>query len=224
MKQLLIYTTLFICFSGKLFAQSFSGNIDYGESTIKYQVKLIEKDNQTEVYFSSTDMNAYEIPCQFASLKNDSLQFYVVSDYYTYGYLYIKQNESYRGDLKIYSNETELLLNAFETNLTRNEIDEKAEIEKTEFKFESNGLQLYGTIWKPAKSVQKGLFSVTSSQGNDRSGTNAEANYFANLGYLVFNYDKRGTGKSEGDWQAATIEELCSDDMNALKFFSKVSS
>jgi dipeptidyl aminopeptidase/acylaminoacyl peptidase len=126
--------------------------------------------------------------------------------------------------LKIYSNETELLLKAFETNLTRNEIDEKAEIEKTEFKFESNGLQLYGTMWKPVKSVQKGLFFVTSSQGNDRSGTNAEANYFANLGYLVFNYDKRGTGKSEGDWQAASIEELCSDDMNALKFFSKVSS
>jgi esterase/lipase len=224
MRQLLIYTTLIICFSGKLFAQSFSGSIDYGKTSIEYQIKLTEIDKQVKVFFSSMDMNAYEIPCQFASLKNDSLQFYVVSDYYTYEYLYIKQNGSYRGNLKIYSNETELLLNAFETNLTRNEIDEKAEIEKTEFKFESNGLQHYGTMWKPLKSVQKGLFFVTSSQGNDRSGTNAKANYFANLGYLVFNYDKRGTGKSEGDWQVATIEELCSDDMNALKFFSKVSS
>ena len=87
----------------------------------------------------------------------------------------------------------------------------------------SNGLQLSGTLWKPQESVQKGLFFVTSSQGNDRSGTNAEAYYFASLGYTVFNYDKRGTGKSEGDWQAATIEELCSDDMNALEFFSKIS-
>ncbi|MCK9160049.1 MAG: prolyl oligopeptidase family serine peptidase [Bacteroidaceae bacterium] len=224
MKQLLIYTILFICFSGKLLAQSFSGSIDYGKTSIEYQIKLTEIDKQVKVFFSSTGMNAYEIPCQFVSLNKDSLQFYVVSDYYTYEYLYIKKNESYRGNLKIYSNEKELLLNAFETNLTRNEIDEKTEIEKTEFKFESNGLQLCGTIWKPVKSVQKGLFFVTSSQGNDRSGTNAEANYFANLGYLVFNYDKRGTGKSEGDWQAATIEELCSDDMNALKFFSKVSS
>jgi len=33
-----------------------------------------------------------------------------------------------------------------------------------------------------------------------------------------------GTGKSEGDWQAATIEELCSDDINAVEFFSKISS
>ena len=68
------------------------------------------------------------------------------------------------------------------------------------------------------------MFFVTSSQGNDRSGTNAEAYYFANLGYTVFNYDKRGTGKSEGDWQLATIEELCSDDMNAIEFFSKISA
>ncbi len=64
---------------------------------------------------------------------------------------------------------------------------------------------------------------VSSSQGNDRSGTNAEANYFASLGYTVFNYDKRGTGNSEGDWKTATIEELCSDDINAIQLFSKES-
>jgi len=68
------------------------------------------------------------------------------------------------------------------------------------------------------------LFFVTSSQGNDRSGSNAEASYFANLGYTVFNYDKRGTGKSEGNWQSATIEELCYDDISAIHFFAKISN
>ncbi len=67
------------------------------------------------------------------------------------------------------------------------------------------------------------MFFVTSSQGNDRSGTNAEAYYFVRLGYTVFNYDKRGTGKSEGNWQSATIEELCYDDIQALEFFSRIS-
>ncbi len=51
-----------------------------------------------------------------------------------------------------------------------------------------------------------------------------KTNYFTKLGYTVFNYDKRGTGKSEGNWQSATIEELCKDDMNALRFFSETSS
>ena len=41
---------------------------------------------------------------------------------------------------------------------------------------------------------------------------------------MFFNYDKRGTGKSEGNWQSATIEELCSDDINAIAFFAKATS
>jgi uncharacterized protein len=224
MRYLIIITILFICFFGKLFAQSFSGTIDYGKSSIKFQVKLMEIDNQTKTFFSSIEMNAYEIPCLNTTFKNDTLNYYLVSDYYTYEYLYIQQNENFKGDLKIYSNKTEELLKTFETNLIRNNVNERDSIEKKDFTFISNGLKLYGTMWKPEKSIQKGFFFVTSSQGNDRSGTNAEAYYFANSGYTVFNYDKRGTGKSEGDWQQATIEELCSDDINALEFFSKISS
>ncbi|MCB0653874.1 MAG: hypothetical protein KDC85_21530 [Saprospiraceae bacterium] len=187
-------------------------------------MKLKEMEGQTKAFFTSIDMNAYEIPCQNTRLKKDTLEFYVVSDYYTYEYRYIKRNENFKGNLKIYSNESEQLLNSFETNLNRTEPNKQDKIEKIDFTFISNGLQLSCTLWKPQESVNKGLFFVTSSQGNDRSGTNAEAYYFANLGYTVFNYDKRGTGKSEGAWQLATIEELCSDDMNAIEFFSKISA
>lgn len=209
---------------GELIAQSYSGTIYCGNSTIDYQVELVERDNQTSAFFTSIDMNAYEIPCQNTTLEKDTLKFYVVSDYYTYEYQYFKQDEIFKGDLKVYSNESEQLLNTFATSLNRNSIDKDDGIEKTNFTFESNGLQLSGTLWKPRESLQRGLFFVTSSQGNDRSGTNAEAYYFANLGYTVFNYDKRGTGKSEGAWQSATIEELCSDDRNAIDFFSKISA
>jgi hypothetical protein len=97
-------------------------------------------------------------------------------------------------------------------------------MEQQELTFVSNDLELQGTLWKPKVPMNKGLLFVTSSQGNDRSGTNAEAQYFANLGYTVFNYDKRGTGRSDGDWQSATIEELCADDINALEFFSTISA
>ncbi len=218
------FITILVLFSlGELIAQSYSGTINYEKSTIDYQVQLVESENQTNAFFTSIDMNAYEIPCQNTMLKNDTLKFYVVSDYYTYEYLYIKQNENFEGNLNIYSNESEQLLNTFETGLNRSISAVNNEVEKTDFTFESNGLQLYGTLWQPKESVQKGLLFVTSSQGNDRSGTNAEAYYFVSLGYTIFNYDKRGTGKSEGDWKSATIEELCSDDMNALDFFSKVS-
>jgi uncharacterized protein len=209
---------------GDLIAQSYSGTIYFGKSTIDFKVKLKDTEDQIEAFFTSIDMNAYEIPCQNTTLKNDTLKFYVVSDYYTYEYQFIKKYEYFKGNLSIYSNESEKLLNSFDTNLNSADPGKPDKIKKEDFTFESNGLHLSGTLWRPEESVHKGLFFVTSSQGNDRSGTNAEAYYFANLGYTVFNYDKRGTGKAEGDWQSATIEELCSDDMNALEFFSKISS
>ncbi|MCG2459573.1 prolyl oligopeptidase family serine peptidase [Flavobacteriaceae bacterium F89] len=211
-------------FTVSISAQSYLGTLNYGKSTINYKIKLTKIDNHTNALFSSVEMNAYEIPCRNSSLQQDSLKFYVVSDYYTYEYKYIKQNENFKGLLKIYSNENEQLLNTLETELIPENKIERDLIKKQDLRFTSNGLKLYGTLWEPKNPIQKGLFFVTSSQGNNRSGSNAEASYFVNLGYTVFNYDKRGTGKSEGNWQSATIEELCSDDINAILFFSETTS
>ncbi len=78
-----------------------------------------------------------------------------------------------------------------------------------------------GTIRKPSKPNTNAIVFLTSSGSGDRSGSRAEAIYFANKGYTTFHYDKRGTGTSEGNWQAATMEELLSDDMNAIAYFSE---
>lgn len=210
-------------FTASISAQTYSGALKYGKSSLDYNISLVERDHHISALFSSVEMNAYEIPCQNTSFKNDSLKFYVVSDYYTYEYKFGKNNENFDGHLKIYSNENEPLLNTFDTELIQENKTERNIIKKQDFSFTSNGLKLYGTLWEPKNLKRRGLFFVTSSQGNDRSGTNAEASYFANLGYTVFNYDKRGTGKSDGNWQSATIEELCSDDINAIHFFAKSS-
>lgn len=205
----------------KLEAQTYSGTIDFGQASINYNVNLIQEGSQTKVFYSSMDMNAYEIPCRNVKLTKDKFQFFVISDYYTYEYNYIKNMNGYEGNLKVFSNESEKLLNTFDTKLSIENSIEAGVIKKIDFTFMSNNLKLSGTLWKPETSNKKGLFFVTTSQGNDRSGNNAEANYFTKLGYTVFNYDKRGTGKSEGNWQSATIEELCIDDINAIHFFSE---
>jgi dipeptidyl aminopeptidase/acylaminoacyl peptidase len=222
MKYFGILSILF--FTVTLNAQSFLGSISYGKSTFNYKINLTEIGGQTKALFSSLEMNAYEIPCQNTTFEKDSLAFYVVSDYYTYEYNYIKLYNNFKGHLSVYSNENEQLLNTFETDLTEEDTTESNIIEKQNVSFTFSGLRFHGTLWNPNSSIQKGLFFVTSSQGNDRSGSNAEASYFANLGYTVFNYDKRGTGKSEGNWQSATIEELCLDDINAIHFFAKITN
>ena len=45
---------------------------------------------------------------------------------------------------------------------------------------------------------------------------------FAKAGYISFHIDKRGTGISDGNWQAASIPELCQDDLNALEYLHEV--
>ena len=70
-------------------------------------------------------------------------------------------------------------------------------------------------------SNNMGLIIVTSSGNSDRSASRAEAQLFAKQGFTTFFYDKRGTGTSEGNWQEASIEELASDDINAIKRFSE---
>ena len=65
--------------------------------------------------------------------EKDTLKFYVVSDYYTYEYQYTRQNENFKGNLKIYSNESEQLLNSFETNLNKTEPNQQDKIEKRRF-------------------------------------------------------------------------------------------
>ncbi len=222
MKYLEILALLF--FTSTLQAQSFTGQIAFGKTSFNYKIELIEKENQTRAFFSSLEMNAFEIPCHNTTFDKDSLKSYVISDFYTYEYRYLRKPENLKGQLKVYSNETEQLVNTFKTDLTREDIPESDLIEKQELSFRSNGLELSGTLWRPKNPNNIGLLFVTSSQGNDRSGTNAEAYYFADLGYTVFHYDKRGTGKSGGDWQSATLQELCYDDMNALEFFSQISS
>ncbi len=219
--NIIVVIFLLVWLPCKLKAQTYSSTIDFGQSSITYQVKLMQEENQTKVFFSSMDMNAYEIPCQKVTLTKDKFQFFVISDYYTYEYNYIKNKKGFKGNLTVNSNESGKLLNTFDTDLRLVKNVEDDAIEKEDFTFISNNLKLSGTLWKPETSNKKGLFFVTTSQGNDRSGNNAEANYFTKLGYTVFNYDKRGTGKSEGNWQSATIEELCKDDMNAIRFFSE---
>jgi hypothetical protein len=63
MKNISFITILVLFSFGELIAQTWSGTIQYGKSAIDYQVKLVERENQTNAFFTSIDMNAYEIPC-----------------------------------------------------------------------------------------------------------------------------------------------------------------
>ena len=86
--------------------------------------------------------------------------------------------------------------------------------------FASGELTLYGELHLPASG--DALPGIALIQGSGASGTgNRWARQFAErlagLGYAVLLPDKRGVGRSEGDWRTAGFEELADDAVASLR-------
>ncbi|NND15774.1 MAG: prolyl oligopeptidase family serine peptidase, partial [Eudoraea sp.] len=167
-----------------------------------------------QVLFSSLEQNAIGIPARNVIKEGDSINFILQSDRYSYSFKnsLFPDEYSLTGTLKVDTLEVDYVL-------VKN-IKRVNQIERQEITFDSNGLQLGGTIWRPRQPNRRALVFITSSGGADRSGSRAEAMYFAQRGYTTFHYDKRGTGVSEGNWHSADMDDLCSDDINAIRYFS----
>lgn len=178
----------------------------------------IERDSTTwKVFFSSLQQNANRIPFREVEVNGDSIYFKLQSDFHTYSFKnkFENNNTELRGTLAVDTVEIQYTLYKTMAN-------EKV-LSTEDIRYESNGLKLNGTIFYPAtrKDNDMGLIIVTSSGNSDRSASRAEAQLFAKQGFTTFIYDKRGTGISEGNWPKASIEELASDDINAIKLFSE---
>ena len=85
--------------------------------------------------------------------------------------------------------------------------------------FYNGDIRLYGQLYIPNG---KGPFpAVIFTHGSGDAGVDnkryqLEAEYFATKGILSMVYDKRGYGKSTGDWQQADYNDLAEDAVAAL--------
>ncbi|CAG9607217.1 alpha/beta hydrolase [Pseudoneobacillus rhizosphaerae] len=90
---------------------------------------------------------------------------------------------------------------------------------------------IYGSIRVPAagKGKYPAILIIAGSgpldrDGNDRKGkypTNLYkdiAHYMTDLGFVTFRYDKRGTGKSDGEWIATGLSDLVEDAKKSIEF------
>ncbi|MUP38536.1 hypothetical protein GNY23_11990 [Labilibaculum sp. 44] len=194
---------------------NYSGVIKHGNFFDKILFEIEQDSASFKVFFTSLEQNANRIPFQGIVLSGDSISFKLQSDFYTYSFKnkWIENNSKLQGTLTVdtitvpYTLEKELLVN-------------KQNPKNEDVSFESNELKLNGTIWYSKNGGSKAIVILTSSGNSDRSASRAEAIMFAQRGFTAFHYDKRGTGNSDGNWQAATIEELSMDDINAIKYFS----
>jgi len=81
-----------------------------------------------------------------------------------------------------------------------------------EFQFASGPVTLSGTVTLPAgPGPHSALVLVHGSNALTRDVFGPWSRYFAGLGYAVLAYDKRGTGRSTGDWKRADFAALGAD-------------
>tara|TARA_R110002167_G_scaffold29977_13_gene99536 strand:- start:746 stop:2056 length:1311 start_codon:yes stop_codon:yes gene_type:complete len=195
---------------------TYSGIFKYGNFSDDISFEIKKDSTLWQVFFTSVEQNAFEIPLKDVEVNGDSINFLLQSDRYTYRFKnkWDVDNESLMGILKVDTISVPY-------SLKKEQATSEGIFDTKEVRFDANGLQLGGTIRRPTTTNNnKAIVFITSSGGADRSGSRAEVIYFTNKGYTTFHYDKRGTGISEGNWEVATMEELISDDRNAIAFFS----
>lgn len=194
------------------FSGLYHGNFKHGNFSTDIEFEFSKVNDEFQVKFNSLSQNAFGIPAGDVRIGSDTIYFALQSDYYRYDFSCVPLSEN--------------LMNAalsvdgkyFDFKLYK-EVDRlKTTVKTKDISLRSQGLFLYGTIYYPVNPNGKAIYLVTSSGNQDRSASRAEALLFAKAGYISFHIDKRGTGISDGNWQLATMPELCEDDLHALEF------
>ena len=92
MKVHYLFIIFFIAITSSANAEevTYSGSLNYANGSLNYQIEVTKTENKASIFFTSIEMNAYQIPALNVNLSNDSLNFYIVSDVYTYEYKFKK--------------------------------------------------------------------------------------------------------------------------------------
>lgn len=90
-----------------------------------------------------------------------------------------------------------------------------------EVQFANDSVRLRGTLTLPAgPPPYRALVLVHGSNALTRDVFGPWTRYFAGLGFAVLAYDKRGTGKSTGDWKQADFATLAADVLSGVRYLA----
>jgi hypothetical protein len=93
-----------------------------------------------------------------------------------------------------------------------------ADIQESEFSFDNGDVSLNGTVIMPSgEGPHPGMVMVGGSGPSGRSQLMEVAEGFAREGMAVLTYDKRGTGKSDGNWVNSSLFDLADDATAAFR-------
>jgi predicted dienelactone hydrolase len=85
--------------------------------------------------------------------------------------------------------------------------------------FESGGIVFAGTIRAPSQEGRyPAIFLLQGSGPIDRDGESFYADHFARHGVVTLVYDKRGTGRSGGDYRQESLDDFAADALAGVRY------
>ncbi len=84
--------------------------------------------------------------------------------------------------------------------------------------FKSGNHTLEGDLYLPNSKGKHPIVVFAHGSGPSTRGVSFFTTYFLQLGIGVFTFDKQGAGKSQGDWETASLNELADDVVAAINF------
>lgn len=218
MNKILSFTTLLtVLFSNFAFSQNLNGRYE-GAVTRDGSIQLVNFDfryenGEQKGTYEIPEIGIYDTPIEEIVQKNDTLN---IKFYYGNIFCFIDKNKEQITGI------SEHWLPKIRLHVKKTTTREKPYV-REDISFNNGDIKLSGMIYHPRNALQDVSKYVVLLHGSGNQSRYAP--YYISLGYSlskngigVLLYDKRGTGKSEGDFENASMEDLAEDALAALHY------
>jgi len=187
-----------------------AGSFKDARFTIPFSIDITKNKSTYTAYYNSDAQRALNIPLQNIIQHKDSIQLEL------------------RGDNDILVFKGKIDQNLFSGQIRKGSQTVKFSLVKkipipknyktTEVTFKNDTVVLSGTLFLPKTNHQTPALLFLHGSGSEQRFTSAYmADYFASKGIAVLIYDKRGTGKSTGNWAISSFKDLANDAISGIK-------
>jgi pimeloyl-ACP methyl ester carboxylesterase len=186
------------------------GICKYEGFTLQFSIDIAKNDSIYSASFNSDEQRALDIPLQNFQLHNDSVQFELNGDNDSWIFSGRHDRQTLSGQIRKGK------------QIAFFSLEKKPKVQNnyqtSEVTFKNDTVILSGTLYLPnSKEKVPALLFMHGSGGERRFASAYMADFFARRGIAVLIYDKRGTGKSTGNWSNSTFKDLANDVIAGIK-------
>jgi dienelactone hydrolase len=190
------------------------GHAERNGTVLPFQIRLVE---------GKTVNGALDVP-EFSRLGMPLLQSERGSSRMTLGFGEIRLNHLFEGKRKgdRYEGTWHWVDENFECRFVLERKPDPRPYTSEDVSFENGDVTLSGTVFIPkTPGPHPGIMMMPGSGNSPRWHWEGHADFFARQGLVALMFDKRGSGKSTGDWKQSGFDELAQDGLAGIQLLQK---